>query len=111
MNLNVQAIEPMTFEELMHAVYRESADTQLRALNAPDGATVHFSITFTIEVPARTARAALDSFEGPKIVEQTNEEKRLAQAQRAFKQNPTPALSTIIKRLARLVARQRQKKP
>jgi hypothetical protein len=37
------------------------------------------------------------------------EEVRLAQAQRAFKQNPTPALSTIIKRLAGTVKRQRRK--
>ena len=68
MSLNAQAIKPMTLEQMMHSVYSHSADTQLRVLEAPDSSSIHFSVTFTYEVPIEMARKALDSYKGAKIV-------------------------------------------
>ncbi len=109
MKLTDTAVEATTFEQLMHDVYAYDAQAQLRALNAPSDSAMNFSMTFTVVVPVALAREALDSFTGLRLCPPSPLEESLARAQRAFNQNPTPALSTIIKRLAGMVQRQRRK--
>jgi len=108
MKLTDIAFEQMTVEQVLHDVFRYDAGAQIRALNGPRDGVLNCAVTLNIQVPVPLAVAALDTFEGVKVVSET--EQRLVRAQRAFKQNPTPALSTIIKRLADAVRRERRKK-
>lgn len=106
MKLTDIAFQAMTIEQVMHDVYRYDANTQIRAFEAPSDASMTFAITMNIEVPVTLARQGLDTFEGNKVV--TEDEQRLWRAQRAFNQNPTPAMATIIKRLAARIKRMRK---
>lgn len=110
MKLTDPAILPKTVEQVIHDVYAYDAATQVRVMNAVDAQVVHFSHTQTIEVPIALAREALMTYQGPNMVI-SEEEARLIRAQRAFNQNPTPAMATIIKRLARRVMERRRGKP
>lgn len=101
------AFEQMTVEQVLHDVYRYDASTQIRALNGPRDGTLYCAVTLNVEVPVPLAQAALESFEGVKVVSDT--EQQLLRAQRAFNQNPTPAMSSIIRRLASMVRRERKK--
>lgn len=107
MKLTDIAFEQMTVEEVLHDVYRYEADAQIRATNSPRDGTLYCAMTLNIEVPVPLAQAALDTFQGAKVVSDT--EQRLVRAQRAFNQNPTPAMSSIIRRLASMVRRERKK--
>ena len=108
MKLTDPAILPKTVEQVIHDVYAYDAGAQIRAFEAPSDASMTFAITMNIEVPVTLARQALDTFDGNKVV--TEDEQRLWRAQKAFNQNPTPAMSTIVKRLARRVMERRRGK-
>lgn len=108
MKLTDIAFQAMTIEQVMHDVYHYDADTQIRAFEAPSDSNMTFAVTMNIEVPVTLARQALDTFDGNKVV--TEDEQRLWRAQKAFNQNPTPAMSTIVKRLARRVMERRRGK-
>ena len=108
MKLTDFAFQAMTVEQVMHDVYRYDANNQIRAFEAPSDSNMTFAVTMNIEVPVTLARQALDTFDGNKVV--TEDEQRLWRAQKAFNQNPTPAMSTIVKRLARRVMERRRGK-